>query len=83
MPGTKEGGQLAAERNKAKHGSDFYARIGAKGGKAVFPGKGFAGMTKKQVSAAGRKGGAASSRAGVGQPASFKENYQKTIASKG
>lgn len=33
MPGTKIGGQRAALTNKAKHGHDFYARIGAKGGR--------------------------------------------------
>ena len=33
MPGTKQGGLKAAAANKARHGKDFYARIGAKGGK--------------------------------------------------
>jgi hypothetical protein len=33
MAGTKAGGMKAAATNKAKHGSDFYAKIGAKGGK--------------------------------------------------
>jgi uncharacterized protein len=33
MAGTKVGGMKAAATNKAKHGSDFYAKIGAKGGK--------------------------------------------------
>lgn len=33
MAGTKEGGSAAAKTNKAKYGSDFYARIGAMGGK--------------------------------------------------
>ena len=32
MAGTKLGGKLAAKTNKARHGADFYARIGAKGG---------------------------------------------------
>ena len=32
MAGTKAGGQRAAETNKKKYGSDFYAKIGAKGG---------------------------------------------------
>jgi hypothetical protein len=32
MAGTKKGGQAAAQTNKTRHGSDFYARIGAKGG---------------------------------------------------
>lgn len=33
MSGTKAGGLKAAATNKKKHGSDFYARIGAKGGR--------------------------------------------------
>ena len=33
MPGTKLGGQKAAATNKAKHGEDFYALIGAIGGR--------------------------------------------------
>jgi hypothetical protein len=33
MAGTKEGGARAAATNKAKYGSDFYARIGSSGGK--------------------------------------------------
>lgn len=33
MAGTQSGGIAAAATNKKKHGSDFYARIGAAGGK--------------------------------------------------
>lgn len=33
MAGTKAGGMAAAATNKKKYGSDFYAKIGAKGGK--------------------------------------------------
>jgi len=33
MAGTKTGGEQAAETNKKKYGPDFYARIGAAGGK--------------------------------------------------
>lgn len=33
MAGTKAGGQAAAATNKKKYGSDFYAKIGSKGGK--------------------------------------------------
>ena len=33
MPGTINGGKKAAETNKKKYGKDFYARIGANGGK--------------------------------------------------
>lgn len=32
MAGTKAGGRAAAATNKKKYGSDFYAKIGAKGG---------------------------------------------------
>lgn len=40
MSGTRAGGLKAAQTNKAKLGDDFYARIGAKGGKACVT-KGF------------------------------------------
>lgn len=33
MAGTEKGGKEAAKTNKKKYGPDFYARIGAKGGK--------------------------------------------------
>lgn len=33
MAGTKAGGQAAARTNKQKYGPDFYAKIGAIGGK--------------------------------------------------
>lgn len=33
MAGTKPGGERARDTNKKKHGADFYARIGAMGGK--------------------------------------------------
>lgn len=33
MAGTKAGGLKAAATNKAKYGKDFYAKIGASGGK--------------------------------------------------
>lgn len=33
MPGTLEGGKLAAETNIARHGDDYYSRIGAIGGR--------------------------------------------------
>jgi hypothetical protein len=33
MAGTRSGGQTAAATNKAKYGADFYARIGAAGGR--------------------------------------------------
>ena len=33
MPGTKDGGKAAAATNKQKYGDNFYATIGAIGGK--------------------------------------------------
>lgn len=33
MAGTENGGKEAAKTNKKKYGSDFYAKIGAMGGK--------------------------------------------------
>lgn len=33
MAGTKDGGRRAAATNKQRHGKDFYARIGSRGGK--------------------------------------------------
>ena len=41
MAGTKAGGLKTAATNKARYGSDFYAKIGAKGGRNGFGG-GFA-----------------------------------------
>lgn len=55
MAGTKEGGRKAVLTNKAKHGSDFYARIGAKGGKACVC-KGF-GSNRELAKKAGALGG--------------------------
>jgi len=33
MSGTTAGGQIARDKNKKNYGADFYARIGAMGGK--------------------------------------------------
>lgn len=60
VAGTKAGGQKAAATNKAKHGSDFYARIGAKGGKLGRTG-GFA-ANPELARIAGAKGGRISRR---------------------
>lgn len=60
MAGTKIGGMKAAATNKAKHGSDFYAKIGAKGGKNGHTG-GFA-ANPSLAREAGRKGGMISRR---------------------
>lgn len=69
MAGTPNGGKLAAKKNKAKYGPDFYARIGAMGGKKGRDG-GFAstrvgedGLTGRQRAAiAGATGGRISRR---------------------
>lgn len=60
MAGTVEGGRKAAKTNKELHGEDFYARIGAKGGKKGHTG-GFA-ANRELASIAGRKGGQISKR---------------------
>lgn len=60
MAGTKEGGKKAAKTNMQKHGSDFYAEIGRKGGKNGHTG-GFAANRDLAV-IAGRKGGLKSRR---------------------
>lgn len=71
MPGTKAGGIKASITNRDRHGENFYATIGAKGGKASSTG-GFAAKIpcdcklitgdhlKRQC--AGKKGGTVSRR---------------------
>jgi hypothetical protein len=69
MAGSKQGGALAAKTNKQKYGADFYARIGAMGGKLGKTG-GFAsdmrgedGLTgKERARLAGAIGGRRSKR---------------------
>lgn len=60
MPGTVIGGHKAAETNKKKYGKDFYARIGAAGGKKGTTG-GFA-ANRELARIAGAKGGRISRR---------------------
>ncbi len=60
MAGTKEGGRKAAARNKAKYGSDFYAKIGAAGGKKGKTGGFYA--NRDLARTAGAKGGRISRR---------------------
>lgn len=60
MAGTKKGGQLAAATNKTRYGSDFYAKIGAKGGVKGHTG-GFA-ANPALARIAGAKGGRISRR---------------------
>ena len=60
MAGTVRGGKKAAATNKAIHGADFYAKIGAKGGRKGHTG-GFA-ANPALAQEAGRKGGLISKR---------------------
>ncbi len=60
MAGTRMGGAKAAATNKTKYGRDFYARIGAMGGKAGHTGGFYANRDLARV--AGRKGGLKSRR---------------------
>jgi len=60
MAGTKQGGQAAAATNKSKYGSDFYAKIGAQGGKKGHTGGFYANRELARI--AGAKGGRISRR---------------------
>lgn len=82
MSGTKAGGKKCAATNKKLHGSDFYARIGAKGGRNGHTG-GFA-ADPERARIAGAKGGRKSSRAGVanGEGKTPKRKPKKTQSKK-
>ena len=60
MAGTKDGGKAAASTNKTKYGADFYAKIGAMGGKKGTTGGFYANRELARV--AGAKGGRISRR---------------------
>lgn len=60
MAGTITGGKNAAKTNKERHGSDFYARIGAIGGRKGTTG-GFY-QNRELAREAGKKGGRISKR---------------------
>jgi general stress protein YciG len=60
MAGTKAGGLKAAATNKNRHGKDFYAKIGAKGGVKGTTGGFFA--NRELARLAGAKGGRISRR---------------------
>jgi general stress protein YciG len=60
MPGTPGGGLKAAQRNRERHGADFYQRIGREGGKTS-RGGGFA-ADRERAREAGCKGGRVSRR---------------------
>ena len=60
MAGTKAGGLKARETNYRKHGKDFYAQIGAKGGHNGHTGGFYANRELAKI--AGQKGGKISRR---------------------
>ena len=60
MAGTKAGGKAAATTNKTQYGYDFYAKIGAKGGKQGKTGGFYANRELARI--AGAKGGRISRR---------------------
>jgi general stress protein YciG len=60
MAGTKTGGQAAADTNKKKYGPDFYAKIGAMGGRKGRTGGFYA--NRDLARTAGSKGGRISRR---------------------
>jgi general stress protein YciG len=60
MAGTQLGGKAAAKRNKEKYGADFYAKIGAMGGKKGHTGGFYA--NRELARTAGAKGGRISRR---------------------
>jgi hypothetical protein len=60
MAGTVTGGRAAAKRNKEKYGADFYAKIGAIGGRKGRTGGFYANRELARI--AGAKGGRISRR---------------------
>ena len=60
MAGTRSGGMKAADENRKRYGKDFYARIGAKGGRKGRTGGFYANRELARV--AGAKGGRISRR---------------------
>lgn len=60
MAGTVAGGKQASITNKKKYGADFYAKIGAKGGKNGKTGGFYANRELARI--AGKKGGQISRR---------------------
>ena len=65
MAGSKEGGEKAAATNKAKHGSDFYSRIGHKGGSAKHKAPRWFEAHPELAKKVGAIGGKRSSRKGI------------------
>lgn len=71
MSGTRAGGLKASATNKQRHGEDFFARIGKKGGENGHTG-GFA-SNPELARKAGRKGGSKSRR---GKPLTQEEQIK-------
>jgi general stress protein YciG len=67
MAGTKAGAKKAAATNKARHGADFYATIGRKGGTMGHTGGFYANRELARI--AGQKGGRVSRRTKVNKEA--------------
>lgn len=67
MAGTVSGGRAAAAKNRKKYGKDFYARIGAKGGRNGHKG-GFA-ANRELARIAGARGGRVSRRGSAAEKA--------------
>lgn len=65
MAGTVKGGKIAAKKNREKYGVDFYAKIGAMGGKKGRTGGFYA--NRDLARTAGAKGGQLSRRKGKEQ----------------
>lgn len=78
MSGTLAGGQQAAATNRKKYGRDFYAKIGALGGKTGTTGGFFA--NRELAKTAGAKGGSLSKRGHrfIGFDSNGVPQYQRT-----
>ncbi len=75
MSGNAKGGKLAADTNRKKYGKDFYARIGAIGGKKGTTG-GFA-ANRELARLAGAKGGRISRRRKAAEVAEAQTSVQQ------
>lgn len=78
MSGTKEGGRKAAATNKEKHGSDFYSKIGKKGGSKAHPETRPFSVNPELARRAGKRGGQLSKRGPVKAPRKSEPVVEKT-----
>ena len=62
MAGTQAGGRKTAITNKEKHGDDYYARLGKKGGSVKHPETRWFTLYPELAKKAGKKGGKISKR---------------------